>query len=237
MTSDDRQNELKNLKNTLAAVIEKKGPGKNSNASSGPSRFSGLLIVFLVLSGLGLAAWMGITAIVSYVEKGFLTRTEPFEKQFRQIAEVYAALPQASEKLPGVDDFTQKFSESKVLIINAKPDTDGRLISRLQYNLSDKRIPSSPDKIALVIRMTLKSDRIYYSKGKFGGKFPIYDFVVDFIDPGNRKIIAQEIVKGDPTASDDGRNQIHIGQVPVLEVQKMLEKKLSYHAAFCWHQL
>ena len=237
MSHDDRQNELKNLKNTLSAVIEKKGPAKNAGSSSEPSVLKGLLTVFLALSGLGLAVWLVIMAIVSYVENGFLTRTEPFEKQFRQIAEVYAALPQASEKLPGVDNFSQKLSEAKVLIINAKPDANGRLVSRLQYNLPESRVPSAPDNINLVVRMTLKSDRIYYSKGKFSGKFPIHDFVVDFIDPENKKIIAQEIVKGDPTTSQSDRNRIHIGEVPVLETQKMLEQKLSYHASFAWHKL
>ncbi len=237
MSHDDRQNELNNLTNRLSAVIEKKGTGKAAGASSEPSRLSGLLVVFLVISGLGLAVWLVITVIVSYVENGFLTRTEPFEKQFRQIAEVYAALPQASEKLPGIDNFAQKFSEAKVLIINGKPDANGRLVSRLQYNLPENRIPSSLDNINLVVRMTLKSDRIYYSKGKFSGKFPIHDFVVDFIDPKNRKIIAQEIVKGDPTTSESDRNRIHIGEVPVLETQKMLEQKLSYRASFAWHQL
>ncbi len=237
MSNDARQNELNNLKNTLSTVIDKKDTGKNATAAPGPSRLSGLMVVFLVISGLGLALWLVTTAVFSYVENGFLARTEPFEKQFSQIAAVYATLPQASEKLPGVDNYSQKFSEAKVLIINAKPDANGRLVSRLQYNLPENRMPPSPDNMNLVIRMTLKSDRIYYSKGKFAGKFPIHDFVVDFIDPKSKKIIAQEIVKGDPTSSDSDRNRIHIGGVPVLEAQKMLEQKLSYRAPFCWHQL
>lgn len=235
MTNNDKINGLKQLNNTLGAVADKKtAEAINGKKQSG---CSGLLVAFAAIAGLGLFVWLLLMFLIGNVEKSFLERTDGYENKFRKFAEAVASLPPTSEKSAGFLDPQGRYARARLLIIRDQPDNNNRLVSRLQYNLPEKRTPQLPEEVELVVRLTIKSNRVFMSTGKFSSKFPIYDFVIDFIDPKTRKIFAQEFVKGDPSYPEGRRNHIHPGTLPIGQVQQLLQNKLGYSAAWAWHQL
>ncbi len=230
MSNDDRNLSLNKLKDTLAAVNDKKVAQKTLEKS--PS----LWLPFLKMGVFLLALYYLLMFGINSIESSFLARTADYENKLRSVAEKSASLLRPAEASKVYQPKVQ-LQNARPLICWSKPDADGRMIARIHYNLPEKRQPQSPEEVDLIVRLTLKSDRIYVSNGKFRTKFPIYDIVVDYIDPGNNVIFKSDIIKGDPTSSEDSANRIAPGTVPMAELQLSLQKTLFYEAAFAWHRI
>ena len=231
MSDDNRSPALGQLAGAIEAARKKKEQTGEKTAKSSDS----LLWPFLKAGLCLFCLWLLLMYGIGKIETSFLERTETYEKLFRPLAEKFATLNLPAEK-PAARS-TLKLDSCKFIVCWTRPDKNGRMIERIQYNVPEKRQPKTHDEVDLIVRLTLKKDRVYYSRGKFKTKFPIYDIVTDFIDVKKQAIVRSEIIKGDPTDGETNGLRKAPGTMPILDLQNFLASELRYDAAWAWHQL
>ncbi|MDD3148616.1 MAG: hypothetical protein PHD82_15080 [Candidatus Riflebacteria bacterium] len=235
MTNDYTNGEISQLKNTLAAVRDKKlKEGSRAGANSSASPLVPLLKAGATLAFIVFVLYSGLMYFVKNTDQSFLAKTAQHEAIFKETAEKFARIssPAETSGRSKIDVFS-----ARTLIIWSKPDADNRLVARINYNMPEKRQAAKPQETDLIVRLTVKKDRTYISKGKFNSKFPIYDIVADFIDPKTSSIFKSHMIAGDPTENQSERNRLPIGAMPIHRVQEFLAKELGYTPSFSWHTI
>ena len=233
MSSNDFKSPgLSQLKSALEQVKEQ----KQGEARKPSVKHQSLLVPFLKMGVFFLVVYCLLIMGIDSIESSFLEKTADYENRFKTVAERFASLALPAERGSSAHRSNIDAYAARPLICWNKSGGDGRIIARLQYRLPEKRQPQTQEEVDLVVRLTLRNARVYVSTGKFSTKFPIYDVVVDYIDPQKNVVFKSDIVKGDPTSEGD-RNRIAPGTVPMVEVQELLQQSLGYSASFALYQL